>query len=105
MRGGSLFISKSDNSKVRFNPDIDTLFKSAVNLKDKFTVMSVILTGIGDDGSDGCFKLIEEGIECIGENEESAVVFGMPKKAKEKNQKVKLKSLEEIIKEIKEFGK
>ena len=102
---GDPVILKTQKRVQRYNPDIDILFKSAIKLKSKFSIMGVILSGIGDDGSDGCDQLIKNGIECFGENQESAVVFGMPKHAKEKNSQVSLKSLQEIIKKIQEFGK
>jgi len=43
--------------------------------------MGVLLTGIGDDGADGMVALKRAGGYTIGESEESATVYGMPKEA------------------------
>jgi two-component system chemotaxis response regulator CheB len=66
-----------------YNPSIDDLFLSAVPLCETFEVMAILLTGIGQDGAYGLSKLHQAGAQCFGENEESAVVYGMPKRAKE----------------------
>jgi two-component system chemotaxis response regulator CheB len=44
-------------------------------------LVGVILTGIGDDGADGMVKVKKQGGYTLGETEESATVYGMPKEA------------------------
>ena len=39
------------------------------------------MTGIGDDGAEMMVKIRESGGRTIAESEETAVVFGMPRKA------------------------
>jgi two-component system chemotaxis response regulator CheB len=46
-------------------------------------VMAILLTGIGHDGALGLKALHEAGAKCYGESEQSAIVYGMPKRAKE----------------------
>ncbi len=101
---GVLKMEKKDSLKNGFNPDIDTLVRSAYELKDNFSLLGVILTGIGSDGALGCSKLLDAGGRCLAESQKSAVIFGMPKNAKEINDKVELMDLEKIIDEVVKFG-
>jgi two-component system, chemotaxis family, protein-glutamate methylesterase/glutaminase len=41
----------------------------------------VIMTGMGDDGAKGMLEMKEAGAFTIAQDEDSCVVFGMPKKA------------------------
>ena len=43
--------------------------------------LAIILTGMGDDGARGMKLLHERGARTIAQNEETCVVFGMPKEA------------------------
>lgn len=86
-----------------YNPNINTLFNSAItscNFKD---VLAILLTGIGDDGANGLFELYKAGAKCIGENEESAIVYGMPKKAKEINPNLLSLPLHKIKENLERF--
>jgi two-component system chemotaxis response regulator CheB len=65
--------------------------------------MAILLTGIGQDGALGLKALFEAGAKCYGENEESAVVYGMPKQAKEINPELKMLSLLEIKSVLQRF--
>ena len=58
-------------------PAADILFNSAAKFgKD---VVSVILTGIGNDGAEGMKNIKDAGGFAIAEDESTAVVYGMPK--------------------------
>ena len=102
--GYSLKIEES-NKESLYNPSIDLLFNSALDVVDNVDIMAVLLTGIGDDGAKGLSNLQKKGAICIAESEESAIVYGMPKKAVELNPQIKSKSLKSIIDEIKKFDK
>lgn len=41
-------------------------------------ILSVILTGMGNDGSQACAQLVEQGGQVIAQDEKSSVVWGMP---------------------------
>lgn len=99
-----LLVQESDN-KSKYNPDISQLFSSAVMLCDKYKIMAIILTGIGDDGATGIFELSKCGASVIAESQESAIVYGMPMRAKELVKNIDVLSLNEVIHAIKEFGK
>jgi two-component system, chemotaxis family, protein-glutamate methylesterase/glutaminase len=64
----------------RHRPSVDVLFRSAATYSGKNTV-GVILTGMGDDGARGMLELKEAGAINIAQDEQSCVVFGMPKEA------------------------
>lgn len=64
----------------RHRPSVDVLFRSAANVVGKNCV-GIILTGMGRDGAQGMLELKEAGAYNIAQNEESCVVFGMPKEA------------------------
>jgi len=87
-----------------YNPSIDHLFYSAVKLCKEYDILAILLTGIGQDGASGLSELKNHGATCIAESKESAVVFGMPKKAAELNSNIKVMSLDKIIEYIKRFG-
>lgn len=63
-------------------PAVDKLFISASNVyKDR--VISVILTGMGKDGAEGTVAVKMNNGATISQNEESSVIYGMPKSAYE----------------------
>lgn len=63
-------------------PSVDVLFDSVAEYYGKDAV-SVILTGMGNDGAKGMLKLRQRGCKTLGQNEESCVVYGMPKVARD----------------------
>lgn len=87
-----------------YNPSVDTLFFSAVPYCKDYNILAVLLTGIGQDGAHGLSDLQNNGAQCIAENEQSAIVFGMPKRALEINPAITAMHLDDIIKSIKKFG-
>ncbi len=58
-------------------PAVDVMLRSAVACYDR-RVLSVILTGMGQDGLHGCELVHEVGGRVIAQDEESSVVWGMP---------------------------
>jgi two-component system chemotaxis response regulator CheB len=61
-------------------PAVDVLFHSATRLKNT-PIVAALLTGMGSDGADGMVALRKAGATTIAEDEQSCVVFGMPKEA------------------------
>jgi two-component system, chemotaxis family, protein-glutamate methylesterase/glutaminase len=79
--GGQYFVSVVDGPPVnRHKPSVDVLFRSAADCAGK-DALAIILTGMGDDGARGMKLLHERGARTLAQNEESCVVFGMPKEA------------------------
>jgi two-component system chemotaxis response regulator CheB len=64
-------------------PAVDVLFRSAAALKG-IPMVAMVLTGMGADGADGLLALRKAGAETMAEDEQSCVVFGMPKVAIER---------------------
>lgn len=61
----------------RYVPSADRLFKTAASAAGPRTI-GVILTGMGDDGTEGARVIREAGGIVIAESQETAVVYGMP---------------------------
>lgn len=64
-----------------FQPSVDEMFMSALNVFSGDQIVGVLLTGIGDDGASGMVAVKQAGGFTIGESEETATVYGMPKEA------------------------
>jgi two-component system chemotaxis response regulator CheB len=61
-------------------PSVDVLFQSAAKFSGPgFT--AAILTGMGSDGAEGMRELKRTGVHTIAQDEQSCVVFGMPREA------------------------
>jgi two-component system chemotaxis response regulator CheB len=93
-----------EGKQARYNPDIDALFASASILAAYHSIMSIILTGVGDDGAKGSQILSMAGAICIAESEVSSVVYGMPLQAKLAVDNISVQSLDQIIQSIATFG-
>ncbi len=100
---GIFFIKKELTDKTSFNPDINKVFNSFVNISGNIEILCVILTGIGRDGVEACQALSLKGFTTITESEDSAIVDGMPSKAREEVNGIKIMGIEDIAKEIKGF--
>lgn len=64
----------------RFRPSVDVLFSSCARHIGKHAT-GVILTGMGNDGAAGMKELFDAGAQTIAQDEQSCIVFGMPKEA------------------------
>lgn len=64
-------------------PSADMLFHSLAVLPAG-KVVAAILTGMGEDGADGLLQLRRSGMHTIGQDEASALVYGMPRAAAER---------------------
>jgi len=100
----SLSVGPAPKTDTPYNPSVDTLFLSALGYTKEADIMAVLLTGIGHDGALGLSELQKNGALCIAESEQSAIVYGMPKRAIEINPLISVKSLDEIIGAIQTFG-
>ena len=83
--GARYYVEIKDGPLVsRHRPSVDVLFRSAARYAGR-NAIGVIMTGMGDDGAIGMLEMKEMGAFNIAQDEESCVVFGMPKKAIELN--------------------
>ncbi len=70
-----------EKGKNFFQPSVNEMMNSALDLFDGKNLIGVILTGIGDDGADAMVKIKQSGAYTLGESENSATVYGMPREA------------------------
>jgi two-component system, chemotaxis family, protein-glutamate methylesterase/glutaminase len=88
---GQYFAVVVDGPPVnRHKPSVDVLFRSASECAGR-DVLAIIMTGMGDDGARGMKALHDAGGRTIAQNEETCVVFGMPKEA------IKLQAVDDIM--------
>jgi two-component system chemotaxis response regulator CheB len=62
-------------------PSVDVLFRSAANAYPTDSLVGVVLTGMGNDGAPSLPYLKTKNAYLIAQDEESSVVFGMPRAA------------------------
>lgn len=77
------------------NPSIDCLFESVAATYGRHAI-GVILTGMGRDGAVGLKSIRERGGYTIAQDEDSSVVYGMPKVAHEVGAAKQVVNLKEI---------
>lgn len=88
---GQYYVKVMDGPPVnRHKPSVDVLFKSAAECAGR-DALAIIMTGMGDDGARGMKSLHDAGARTIAQNEETCVVFGMPKEA------IKLQAVDDIL--------
>jgi len=78
-------ISKPENKNFLWHPSVELLGRSALEHYEASKIIGVILTGMGNDGSDSFTKIKKQGGRTIAESEASCVVFGMPAELIAKN--------------------
>ena len=64
----------------RHRPSVDVLFRSVAHAAGS-NALGIIMTGMGDDGARGLKEMREAGAHTLGQDEDSCVVYGMPKEA------------------------
>jgi two-component system chemotaxis response regulator CheB len=81
-RSGSNYMTELSQAEPvnRHRPSVDVLFRSAARQAGP-NAIGVILTGMGKDGAQGMLEMHEAGAHTFAQDEDSCVVFGMPKEA------------------------
>ena len=74
----------------RHRPSVDVLFRSTARAAGG-NALGIIMTGMGDDGARGLKEMREAGARTLAQDEDSCVVFGMPKEA------LKLGAVERVL--------
>lgn len=78
---GEYRASLLDSERVSgHRPSVDLLFESVARAA-KTQAMAAILTGMGSDGAQGIALVAEAGGYTLAQDEQSCVIFGMPKEA------------------------
>jgi len=78
---GNYLVRIKDGPQVHYQrPAVDVLFQSVAKSAGENSV-GVLLTGMGTDGAKGLQAMNNSGAYTIAQDEESCIVFGMPKEA------------------------
>ena len=79
--GARYYVEVKDGPMVHHQrPAVDVLFRSAAQVAGA-NAIGVILTGMGADGAAGMLEMKKAGARTVAQDENSCVVFGMPKEA------------------------
>jgi two-component system chemotaxis response regulator CheB len=98
--GAQYFVEIMDGPLVnRHRPSVDVLFRSVAKCAGS-NALGVIMTGMGDDGAAGLLEMRKAGAQTVAQDEESCVVFGMPKEAIKRGGVAKTVALSAIGREI-----
>jgi two-component system chemotaxis response regulator CheB len=86
----------SDDPKVNgHRPSVDVLFRSVAQ-EFGADAVGLLMTGMGEDGAEGLGVMKDAGALTIAQDEESSVVFGMPRVAIERGYANRVVSLEAL---------
>ncbi len=88
---------------TRHCPSVDVLFRSVAKCAGK-NALGIIMTGMGDDGAKGLKEMHDMGARTIGQDEDSCVVYGMPKEASKLGGVIRELPLGRIACEIVAYG-
>ena len=83
-----------------FRPSADVLFKSVASVYGS-SALGIIMTGMGNDGTEGLKVLKGKGAFVLAQDERSSVVWGMPGAVAEAGLCSKILGLRELADEIK----
>ncbi len=90
---GDIVVLSDDPHVNGHRPSADVLLRSVAE-EFKNLAVGVLMTGMGDDGAEGLGVVKKEGGMTIAQNEESCVVFGMPKAAIERGYAIRVVGLD-----------
>lgn len=105
-RAGKLYVvPKPENPEFLWHPSVELLGRSALEHCDPIRVTGVMLTGMGNDGSDSFAEIKNRGGRTIAESEETAVVFGMPKELIDKGGASLVLAANKIVNQLKTWAR
>lgn len=79
----------------RHKPSVDVLFRSVAATAGK-NALGIIMTGMGDDGANGLLEMRQAGADTLGQDEQSCIVYGMPKEAYKRGAVMREVALQDI---------
>ena len=102
--GAQYYVEVVDGPLVnRHRPSVDVLFRSVAKYAGG-NALGVIMTGMGDDGAAGLLEMRNAGAQTLAQDEESCVVYGMPKEAVRRGAVGRTVALDHIGREIVAFA-
>ena len=111
--GGRHMVLKRDGAQYRVSvmdappvnlhkPSVDVLFRSVAQCAGA-NALGIILTGMGNDGARGLLAMRQAGAHTIAQDENSCVVFGMPKEAIAMNAAAEVHPLDRMAGDVLRF--
>jgi len=98
--GAQYYVDVLDGPLVnRHRPSVDVLFRSAARHAGA-NALGIIMTGMGDDGAAGLLEMRNAGAHTLAQDEDSCVVFGMPREAMRRGAVERVVPLSAIGREI-----
>jgi two-component system chemotaxis response regulator CheB len=98
--GAQYFVEVMDGPLVnRHRPSVDVLFRSVAQVAGA-NALGVIMTGMGDDGAAGLLEMRKAGALTVAQDEDSCVVYGMPREAVKRGAVARTVALAAIAREI-----
>jgi two-component system chemotaxis response regulator CheB len=65
---------------LRHKPSVEVLFESCAQYAGA-RALGIIMTGMGNDGATGLLSMRRAGAITVGQDEQSCIVYGMPREA------------------------
>ncbi|HXU94742.1 MAG TPA: chemotaxis response regulator protein-glutamate methylesterase [Gallionella sp.] len=102
--GAQYLVEIMDGPPVsRHRPSVDVLFRSVARCAGK-NALGIIMTGMGDDGARGLKEMREAGADTLGQDENTCVVYGMPREAMRLGAVGRELPLEQIAGAVTDYG-
>ncbi len=81
-KSGGAYVTELSKAEpvYRHRPSVDVMFRSVAAALGN-NAIGVLLTGMGKDGAQGLLEMRQAGAWAIGQDQESCVVYGMPREA------------------------
>ncbi len=104
MRSGGVYrvVCRNGDLVNGHRPSVDVLFRSVAKYAGA-NAIGVMLTGMGSDGADAMVKMRRNGARTVAQNQDTCVVFGMPKEAYLRGGAEDLQPLDEIPNVVKHY--
>jgi two-component system chemotaxis response regulator CheB len=105
LSGAQYHVEIQDGPPVnRHKPSVDVMFRSVAKYAGK-NALGIIMTGMGDDGARGLKEMFDAGARTVAQDEQSCVVFGMPKEAIKLGAAEKIVPLSSIVGIVEAYGR
>jgi len=102
VRMNGQIVLNQDKPRCGLRPAVDVTMESAVKVYGSRCI-GVILTGMGNDGTQGCAMLKAGGGKVLAEHESTCVVYGMPRSVVEAGLADRVVPIQKMVNEITAF--
>jgi two-component system chemotaxis response regulator CheB len=92
---GNVVVLNEDERVNGHRPSVDVLFRSVADEFGAFS-LGLLMTGMGEDGAEGLGRIKKVGGFTVAQDEESSVVYGMPRVATERGYGMRILGLTDM---------